>query len=247
MSFTSRSVKRRPGRPEAGAQRPSEWALFRSVVYYRACAQLERHPTLWRSVVLGLGLLLALGVTSHQRPVCHTATIEPHDCASTPACRAHPWATHRCSESCFSTPTKCTRSACRRSAQCVRSACTVPIPSALTGGVTRRKTCAARVPQHPTHAARPPRRATPPAPPTPHAPPTPRRPTRAAGPAPHGWLARGRARQARRGVAPVRCRGAGDRGGSGDASTDAAAGGRCGQADLLAPHLLGHRGTAGRG
>jgi hypothetical protein len=78
MSATSR-VKRRQGRPEAGA-RPSEWALFRSVVYYRACAQLERYPNLWRSlVVLGLGLLLALGVTSHQSPVCHTATIEPHN------------------------------------------------------------------------------------------------------------------------------------------------------------------------
>ena len=227
MSSTSR-MKRRPGRPEAGAQRPSEWALLRSVVYYRACAQLERHPTLWRSVVLGLGLLLALGVTNYQSPVCHTATIEPHN----DACRE----THRpagltlgqpiaaLTSSCSSTPTKCTRSACRRSAQCVRSACTVSIPSALTGGATRRKTCAARVPQHPTHAARPPRRATPPAPPTPHAPPTPRRPTRAAGPAPHGWLARGRARQARRGVASVRCRGAGHRGGGGDASTDAAAG-----------------------
>ena len=69
MSSASRSGKRRPGRPEAGAQRPSEWALFRSVVYYRACAQLERQPTLWRSVaVLGLGLLLALGATSHQSP-----------------------------------------------------------------------------------------------------------------------------------------------------------------------------------
>ena len=86
----SSRVKRRPGRPEASAPgrpeasarpsaRPSEWALLRSVVYYRACAQLERHPTLWRIVLLGLGLglLLALGVRSHQSAVCRTATIEP--------------------------------------------------------------------------------------------------------------------------------------------------------------------------
>ena len=244
----SSRVKRRPGRPEASAPgrpeasarpstRPSEWALLRSVVYYRACAQLERHPTLWRIVLLGLGLglLLALGVRSHQSAVCRTATIEPHapsvvaltslsqpvDGAVCAQARLHAQCARRLCQ--------CTRNARAVHAHFTRSADALSTKP-HTSGVTRRP-CA----WHTAHPAPPP------------CPPTPRRPARAAGArAPRGSLARRGSGQARGGVASVRCRGAGRRGGGGAPGANAAAAGRGGQEDLLTPHLLGERGAAGR-
>ena len=163
----SSRVKRRPGRPEASAPgrpeasarpnaRPSEWALLRSVVYYRACAQLERHPTLWRIVLLGLGLglLLALGVRSHQSAVCRTATIEPHDHAL--SCHS-PALANPSMALCSSTPARAVCSPplpvhtqCSRSARALHAQCTCPQHEATHKW---RNTPAVRVAHHPFRTA----------------------------------------------------------------------------------------------